>query len=579
MVGIYCRVSRDKENSKSIENQERDGINFANFKGWKYQIYTDRGISGGAKIEDRPAFNNLVKDIEDGKIQAIYVWNNDRTARQESTWFFLVDLILNYKIQLFENGELIDLENPSVSLVQGIKALVNANFRRVTSKKIKQRLLQNVKEGKAHAKILPMGYKKDARGFLVIDENEKPIVEKIFSMCLDGNGSTTIKHWLNENNVPTRYNKMEGSLTVVNNQTRKKTTRDKKDIKWSDKTIQDILRNTIYKGKRKWNNKYYDCPAIFDSDYWEMVQIAYKSNAESNGNNVLKGKNVDHLYLLKGLLECQVCLRNFYGRTRKNKKDNYYMCSSKRHKELNCGNRSINIDVLDSFIWETMFEENTLYKKMVQLYKEGGTEAKRLNLIALIGSHQKNIIELNKDREKMVKKVLQGILEDGEVAGERQRILKAKNHSEKCLKNDKEELYKLQNETRILEDISMDFGFDINNNFFKENPEVKQKIIDNKTRRARKKIFKPSFNEKKVILKKYIKRIYLEYDFSFRVYIIRIEYNLPIEKEIYLIDSNYIYGYNYKTKDFTKWFFEYGRTFTVDKTKETYNLLKGIKLV
>ena len=33
------------------------------------------------------------------------------------------------------------------------------------------------------------------------------------------------------------------------------------------------------------------------------------------------------------------------------------MCSSKRLKDENCGNKSINIDVLDDFIWSAIFTE------------------------------------------------------------------------------------------------------------------------------------------------------------------------------------------------------------------------------
>ena len=118
-----------------------------------------------------------------------------------------------------------------------------------------------------------------------------------------------------------------------------------------------------------------------------LEQFGYK-----NRNN--SGKKVNHKYLLKGLLECGICGRNMYGRTRENKKDHYYMCSSKRLKELKCSNRSINIDFIEKFIWEVVLEDVYVVN---ELEKEGNQDNKIENLKKEKTLVEKEISSLSKE--------------------------------------------------------------------------------------------------------------------------------------------------------------------------------------
>ena len=126
-------------------------------------------------------------------------------------------------------------------------SIINQYYARITARKIKSVLKRNAKEGKAHAKVMPFGYMKDEGGYLVINDEEAKIVKEIYSKSLAGIGSSTIKNWLNDSGVPTKYSTMGGTLTTTNRYTGKKTVKDKKDIIWSDKQVQDMLKNPIYK--------------------------------------------------------------------------------------------------------------------------------------------------------------------------------------------------------------------------------------------------------------------------------------------------------------------------------------------
>ncbi|MBO6534116.1 MAG: recombinase family protein [Muricauda sp.] len=94
MLAIYSRISVDRENQKSIIQQKELGEDFAKKYGYTFRHYSDKGISGGGKISNRPEFNQMVEDIENGIIDAIYIWNQDRTSREELVWFQLATIII-----------------------------------------------------------------------------------------------------------------------------------------------------------------------------------------------------------------------------------------------------------------------------------------------------------------------------------------------------------------------------------------------------------------------------------------------------------------------------------------------------
>ena len=77
VVAIYNRLSeedRDKlskeDESRSIQNQKSMLITYAMNQGWDiYNIYSDDDYRGSDR--NRPAFNQLLRDAEDGKFNIV----------------------------------------------------------------------------------------------------------------------------------------------------------------------------------------------------------------------------------------------------------------------------------------------------------------------------------------------------------------------------------------------------------------------------------------------------------------------------------------------------------------------------
>jgi DNA invertase Pin-like site-specific DNA recombinase len=505
MLGIYCRISKNREGQKSIKEQRLQGEEFAKRNGLDFNVYIDEGISGGGDTEKRIAFTKLMNDIETNIIKSVFLINQDRLEREEVTWFKFANLIIDKDIKLYEDGILIDLNDIGVWFSRGVMSQANALYRKGLSKKIKQVLHRNLSEGKVHS-IPNYGYKKGIDNLLIIDEEQSEIIKRIYELSLNGIGINKIAEILNKDGIKTKYNILnKGTLSITNKYTKTVTTINKSDIKWKGNTIRNILTNTTYKGIRKFGGFEYKCPGIFDEIYWQKVN----DNLQSNRNN--GGKVATYNYLLKGLLRCGKCGRNYYGKTRANNKDHFYMCSSKRIKEDNCGNRSININALELLIWSKFVSDGKLLELINIHYEKLKNTLIVSDLENEIKANIKELKSAEDDKSYFLELVLSKEIQREDISGKMIEINTKINTSKIKIENLKNQL----------------------DSIIKSSNEDNSELIN---------IPSLSFIDKVEILKKYIYDIKIYYYGS--NYYLEVFFNIVnMESVVFFIDDKYKYAY------------------------------------
>src|SRR4051812_15630559 len=86
---IYVRVSTEEQvGGYSLAAQERVAEDFCAQQGWESVTYRDEGIS--ARVDDlakRPAFKQLLADVDRGRIDVVVVHKLDRFARNRRVAF------------------------------------------------------------------------------------------------------------------------------------------------------------------------------------------------------------------------------------------------------------------------------------------------------------------------------------------------------------------------------------------------------------------------------------------------------------------------------------------------------------
>ena len=503
MHAIYTRLSAEDEDSNSIKNQRFEGQQFAqknNIK--KYKFYDEgEGISGGANIDDRPQLKQLISDINTGRITSVWCRNQNRLERSQITFHFFVEVVKRMNIDVYFGDKLADYNDASTYLQGSIISSINTYQRQLQGQQTKKALHNNVKMGKIQG-MIPYGYMSDEDSNMIINPQESKVVKQIFDLSLSGLGLEKIKNILNDKNIPTRYNTyQEGTLKRFNKYSDNIRIVNKSDVKWSSASIRSIIKNQVYKGIRLYGGIAYESPIVIDPNYFDKVNANLKKNVRNSG------RNTAHKYLLKGLIRCGKCERNFAGVIIK-KKYHYYRCSSLRYAEINCGNKPIKLEALDTLIW-TKFIGDGLLNELIKMHlKESEKDS-------LIQSTKKDIASLKTSKNGFKSRINRLI----DLASDGVLTKKEINSKMEAFRSEIESIdIKLSNSEELLNQLSK------NNNL---NP---TKDI--------------SYMSKSEVLKKYISNIIIEYLEPF--YLVTIDFNIPLLPSItYALNDSYKFAHEY----------------------------------
>ncbi|RZJ67669.1 MAG: hypothetical protein EOO50_05145 [Flavobacterium sp.] len=399
MVVIYCRRSnKDLERETSTAVQREKGVAFANRLGLPYTVLTDAGVSGTHdEVEDRPEFAKMMDAIRKNLVSHVWVYDQSRLERSPKIWHIFQHLVVLKGIKYFPNGVETDLNDPQTQLTTGVISLTNRMFAQLTSKKLKDTKAKLVAAGRANG-INPYGYTTDENGMLVLDDVESEVVRRLYQMSLDGLGAYTIANVLNDEGIPTKSKNFKGkSFYRKDDYTKDVKEFNRDEVKWRGNVIHDILKNTINKGKKRWNDIFVDAPAIVTEELWGKVN----NNFENNKRNA--GRNNTYRYLLKGILFCDCCGGQMVGRKRPLAKDTTYKCRHGQATKFGC--RGIAMAKIETFVTKHLFESKGLKKFL--------SSQPSFDSVGEMRKHLKSV-ELSKDKLEKKQKHIYSLLLDPE---------------------------------------------------------------------------------------------------------------------------------------------------------------------
>ncbi|GAA4282290.1 recombinase family protein [Gaetbulibacter aestuarii] len=439
MIGIYVRLSVDDEDSNSIENQISEGKKYArlnDFDDSEVKIYNEGvGIKGSTPIEKRPALKDLMVDVKSGLINIIWTRKQSRLSRKLRMFNNILEELIEYDVKLYMGDRgLLDLKSPMTKMMLQIMAAFDEYGPNQQSFETKKSLMNNAEAGKVWG-VIPYGYSSNEM-YPIIVKSEAKVVRRIFNEFLDGKSPYAIANGLNKDNIPTKYNKYtdKHALKISNKYTKEVKEVPRNSIRWAEKTIVGILQNSWYAGTRIYGGKEISIEPIIDEFLFEKVQTAKKLRG---GKRTSTPK---YNYLLKGLIRCGKCGRNYYGRRRPDKSDNYYLCSGTRKARTKCGNKGINIPALESFLIKYLFKQKGLLDILEKI--EANNEV--LNDVENEIKSIENEINTTSSRIKKYAKLLGDELIDDEL------VLTEYTNSQKKLKNLNVILSKLNNQKKSI---------------------------------------------------------------------------------------------------------------------------------
>ncbi|MDI9499667.1 MAG: Recombinase [Pelotomaculum sp. PtaU1.Bin035] len=245
---LYGRLSQEDDRegeSNSIQNQRMMLEKYAADNGFENTLFlSDDGYSG--TNFNRPAWNELMKLVENGEVSTIIVKDMSRLGREYLQVGQYTELVFpSYGIRFIAINDNVDSLYGDNDFTP-FKNLFNDFYAKDTSRKIRAVKKAQAERGERVGTRAPYGYKKDEndpKKKIVPDEDAAPIVQRIFSLCAGGKGPSQIARQLKKEQVLTPgnyyYSKTGIRLTNVD---------ITRPYDWSSRTVADILEDETYLG-------------------------------------------------------------------------------------------------------------------------------------------------------------------------------------------------------------------------------------------------------------------------------------------------------------------------------------------
>ena len=327
---IYARYSSDSQREESIEGQLRECTAFAEKNGITVlRHYIDRAFS--ARTDNRPEFQNMIKDSGKKLFDMIIVWKLDRFARNRYD-------SARYKAALKKNGvkvvsatEIISEGAEGIileSVLEGYAEYYSADL----SEKVVRGMTENALKCKYNGGTTPMGYVIDADQYFQIDPLTAPFVLEAFKRYDEGATMTQIRDWLNAQGVKNS----RGQAITYNN-------------------IQRLLNNRRYIGEYSYRSIVVPdgIPMIVPKELFDRVQEKLEKNKKAPARH-----KAEDDYLLTTKLFCGYCgayLCGESGTSRTGLVHHYYKCVSVKKKRTECHKKPVRKDwIEDLVVRETM---------------------------------------------------------------------------------------------------------------------------------------------------------------------------------------------------------------------------------
>ena len=357
--------------------------------------------------------------MEEYKINCVIVKDLSRLGRNYiEVGKYIEQIFPMYNVRFIAINDNIDsFNNPSSinTILVPFKNLINDEYARDTSIKIRSSLNSKKKNGEFIGAFTAYGYIKDPtdKHKLLVDKDAAKIVRKIFYLKVnEGFSNREICRELNNLGIlnPTGYKRK------VLKQNYKNSRIYEDDYSWTTSTIRKILKNEVYigntiQGKRRVKSYKIHKVENVPKEEWIRVENTHEpiiektiyEKAQDQMNKRLKVENEEHkLSIWAGILKCADCKKTMTKKSSTNKsgkKYEYYICSTYKNKSNKlCTMHSINVEKLEKDVLKQLNHElkinDVLNKKISNVFlNEIDAIKKEKRIDNYINQKQKEIIK------------------------------------------------------------------------------------------------------------------------------------------------------------------------------------------
>ena len=381
VAGVYIRVSTEDQAREgfSLGEQEEKLLQLCKFKELDvYKVYKDAGISA-KDMEHRPQFQEMLKDMKEGKLNYIVAYKLDRITRSVRDLEELISVLEQYNCFLLCDRDDVNTSTANGRFFVRMLTVLSQLEIEIVSERTKFGLNGAIKSGHIPGQR-PFGYKSAEDKRMVIDNATRPYVEKIFNMYLEGKSFQQIANYFKENNIYPKKN-------------------------WKDTTIQKIIDNKIYMGdyeqyKRIGKQENLE-PIVYMNVVEPIISRAKWEECQRQKERNQRTYTRDRVYTFFQRLKCPNCSRimKCKGSGGTKRKYMYYTCE---HCHINFNEEHVE-HLLRDFIYDLLEYDMAVKKFFLPVLEDKTNNIDTTSI-------DKEIRDLKKQRNRIKDLYIKGIV-------------------------------------------------------------------------------------------------------------------------------------------------------------------------
>ena len=411
IAGIYIRVSTEDQAHEgfSLGEQEEKLKQLCNYKGYEvYKVYCDAGISA-KDMEHRPKFQEMLKDMKDGKINYIVAYKLDRVTRSVRDLEELISQLEKYNTYLVCDRDDVNTSTANGRFFVRMLTVLSQLEIEIVSERTKFGLNGAIKSGHLPGQVA-LGFKKDGNRKTIIDPATAPIIKRVFDLYLQG------KTFLQISNI------FNGEKVLNKN--------------WKDTHIERIINNRLYMGDYEMYKRLKEWKNVEPVIYMNVVDpiIPRYIWEECQAQKIINQRTYtrDRVYTFFQKLKCPKCgkIMKCKGSGGKRKKYVYYNCED-CHENIR---ESYVEEEFEKIVGQLLRFDNEYNELFLPLFADKEKSVDKSDI-------EREIINLTKQKERIKKAYMSEVVElddfkeDLKVINEKLDILTKQLEKEQELKN------------------------------------------------------------------------------------------------------------------------------------------------
>ena len=411
IAGIYIRVSTEDQAREgfSLGEQEEKLKDLCKYKEYEvFKVYCDAGISA-KDMEHRPKFQEMLKDMKDGKINYIVAYKLDRVTRSVRDLEELISQLEKYNTYLVCDRDDVNTSTANGRFFVRMLTVLSQLEIEIVSERTKFGLNGAIKSGHLPGQVA-LGFKKDGNKKTIIDPATAPIVKRVFDLYLQGKTFLQISNMFNEEKVLNKN--------------------------WKDTHIERIINNRLYMGDYEMYKRLKEWKNVEPVIYMNVVEpiIPRYIWEECQAQKIINQRTYtrDRVYTFFQKLKCPKCgkIMKCKGSGGKRKKYVYYNCED-CHENIR---ESYVEEEFEKIVGQLLRFDNEYNELFLPLFADKEKVANKSDI-------EREIVNLTKQKERIKKAYMSEVVElddfkeDLKVINEKLDILTKQLEKEQELKN------------------------------------------------------------------------------------------------------------------------------------------------